>query len=221
MIAATVPLDADVPGLEVKYTRSGSKSHVTSIVRVPLPVNVPVAVFTGLLPPLAVPVVIVPFAARKTLPLATSAAVAVVTEASSNRAVPPPVFGRMTAGTPVYDAPIRVIFCATEPPPYDIVKIFVVLSCEILGRERLPATPRSVTPLLILVAMTLACSVEEMLTVPPVVYPAGIVTVPALVLIVPLVEPLFAMLPLTDPLEPKAVLPVRTSAEVMSADAVS
>jgi hypothetical protein len=59
-----------------------------------------------------VPVVIVPFAARNIFPLATSLAVAVVTEASSNLAVPPPVFGSVTAGTAEYDAPIKVMFCA-------------------------------------------------------------------------------------------------------------
>ena len=83
-----------------------------------------------------------------------------------------------------------------------MLNIFVELSCEMVGSARDPATPRSVTPLLMLLAITLACSVELMLTVPPEVYPAGIVTVPALVDIVPLVLPLFAMLPLTSPLDP-------------------
>ena len=101
MMAATVPLDAVVPGFDVKYTMSGSKAHDTSMVRVPLPVKVPVAVLTVVPPPLAVPVVMVPSDARNTLPLATSDAVAVVTVASSKRAVPPPVFGRVTAGTAV------------------------------------------------------------------------------------------------------------------------
>lgn len=64
-------------------------------------------------------------------------------------------------------------------------RIFVVPSCEIEGSARDPATPRSVTPLLMLPAVIFDCSVELIATVPPVVYPAGIVTVPALVLIVP------------------------------------
>ena len=67
-------------------------------------VNVPWTKLDEPLPPLLVPVVIVPSEARKTLPLATSEAVAVVMDASSNRAVP------------------------QNHPPYDIVKIFVVLS---------------------------------------------------------------------------------------------
>ena len=50
-------------------------------------------------PPDAVPVVMVPSDARKILPCATSDAVAVVTVASSNLAVPPPVLGSVTAGT--------------------------------------------------------------------------------------------------------------------------
>ena len=41
---------------------------------------------------------------------------------------------------------------------------------------------------------------------------------PDFVLMVPEVEPLFAMLPETDPVEPKAVLPVSTSLDEMSTD---
>ena len=63
-----------------------------------LPVPCTTCVFLLVPPPLAVPVVIVPSDARKILPLATSDAVAVVTVASSNRAVPPPVFGSRIAG---------------------------------------------------------------------------------------------------------------------------
>lgn len=83
-----------------------------------------------------------------------------------------------------------------------MLRIFVVLSWLMLGRESVPETPRILTPLLMFDAMIFACSVELMPTVPPDVYPAGIVTVPAFVLIVPLVEPLFAMLPVIDPDEP-------------------
>lgn len=100
-------------------------------------------------------------------------------------------------------------------------RIFVVLSCEIDGSEREPATPRSVTPLLMLDAIIFACSVELIATVPPVVYPAGTVTVPAFVEIVPLVEPLLAIEPDTDPDALKAVFPVRISAPDASAPAVS
>ena len=102
-----------------------------------------------------------------------------------------------------------------------MLNIFVVLSCEMVGSARDPDTPRIVTPELMLLAVILDCSVELIATVPPVVYPAGIVTVPALVLIVPLVEPLFAIDPETDPDAPNAVLPVSMSAPVTSALVVS
>ena len=99
--------------------------------------------------------------------------------------------------------------------------IFVVLSCDIEGSARDPACPRIVTPLLILDAIILDCSVLEMDTVPPEVYPAGIVIDPAFVLIVPPVLPLFAMLPLIDPDELNALLPDRISPAAASAPAVS
>ena len=66
-----------------------------------------------------------------------------------------------------------------------------------VGVVKEPDTPSSVTPDLILPAITFACSVELIDTVPPEVYPAGIFTVPAFVEIVPLVEPLLAMLPVS------------------------
>ena len=59
-----------------------------------------------------------------------------------------------------------------------------------------------------------------MLTVPPVVYPAGMVTVPAFVLIVPPVAPLFAIEPLTEPDELNATLPERISPADASASPV-
>lgn len=102
-----------------------------------------------------------------------------------------------------------------------MLKIFVVLSCEIVGKEREPACPRIVTPLFMFDAMIFACSDELIETVPPVVYPAGIETVPAFVEIVPDVEPLLAIEPLTDPEEPKAVFPVKRSDPEKSAAAVS
>lgn len=90
-----------------------------------------------------------------------------------------------------------------------------------VGRANVPLTPNSVTPDLMLDAITFACSVEEIATVPPEVYPAGMVTVPALVEIVPEVEPLFAIEPETEPLAEYPVLPVNTSPEVMFPSAVS
>ena len=67
-------------------------------------------------PPLAVPVVCVPSAAKKILPLATSDALAVVGVTSTKDAVPPPVFGNLTDGTALYDAPHNEIFCAISSP---------------------------------------------------------------------------------------------------------
>ena len=105
------------------------------------------------------------------------------------------------------------------PPPYEMDRIFVVLSCEMLGIWSEPLTPRMLLPLKILPATQSDTFVSE--TVPPVVYPAGIVTVPAFVPIVPEVEPLFAIEPLTDPVAPKAVLPVSRSPAATLAEAVS
>ena len=78
---------------------------------------------------------------------------------------------------------------AVAPP------LAIVVSTTMLD----PACPRIVTPLLILSAMIFACSVESIATVPPEVYPAGIVTVPAFVEISPLVSPLLVMLPVFLP----------------------
>jgi hypothetical protein len=69
--------------------------------------------------------------------------------------------------------------------------------------------------------MIFACSVSDILTVPPEVYPAGTVTVPAFVEIVPLVEPLFAIPPDMDPDDPNALVPVRMSLDVAVAPDVS
>lgn len=100
-------------------------------------------------------------------------------------------------------------------------RIFVVESCEIDGSESDPATPSKVTPLLMFDAMILLCSVLDMETVPPVVYPAGMETVPALVEIVPDVLPLLDIPPETEPEAPNAVFPVSTCSLVMSALDVS
>ena len=59
------------------------------------------------------------------------------------------------------------------------------------GIASVPLTPRMVFPFKMFAARQSSTPDSE--TVPPEVYPAGIVTVPALVEIVPLVEPLFAM----------------------------
>ena len=90
-----------------------------------------------------------------------------------------------------------------------------------VGRDNVPLTPKRVTPDLMLAPMILLCSVAEIATVPPEVYPAGMVTVPALVEIVPEVEPLFAIEPDTEPVAEYPVLPVKTSADVMFPSAVS
>ena len=91
----------------------------------------------------------------------------------------------------------------------------------IVGSASDPSTPRMLTPLLMLLAVTLLCSVASIVTLPPEVYPAGITTDPAFVLIVPPVGPLFAIPPDTDPDDPYPVFPVRTSDEVIFASDVS
>lgn len=90
-------------------------------------------------------------------------------------------------------------------------RIFVVLSCEIVGRDRVPAMPRTVFPVSNVDAVKSATADAKMDTVPPEVYPAGMVTVPDLVEIVPPVAPLFGILPVTAPLLPYAVFPDRIS----------
>ena len=109
------------------------------------------------------------------------------------------------------------------PPPllYDIDNILVPESCEIVGDDRLPACPSIVTPDLIFAAIIFACSASAIFTVPPEVYPAGIVTVPAFVEILPLVLPLFAMLPEMLPEAPYAVFVVKISPLAASAADVS
>ena len=98
-------------------------------------------------------------------------------------------------------------------------RTFVVESCEIVGIARFPLTPRIVFPDRMFPATQSVTPDRE--TVPPLVYPAGIVTVPATVEIVPLVEPLFAIDPEIDPDAPNAVLLVSTSPADMSAVLVS
>ena len=96
-----------------------------------------------------------------------------------------------------------------------------MLDWLIVGSVALPLTPNIVLPLTIELATQSVTADAWIETVPPEVYPAGIVTVPDFVLIVPLVLPLFAMLPLIEPDELKALLPVRMSAAEASAEAVS
>jgi len=100
-----------------------------------------------------------------------------------------------------------------------MLRIFVVLSCEIDGIASDPATPRIDLPVRMLPATQSVTFVND--TVPPVVYPAGIVTVPAFVPIVPDVLPLLAIDPETDPDAPYAVFPVRMSAAAALAEDVS
>ena len=66
-----------------------------------------------------------------------------------------------------------------------------------LGIASEPLTPSIDFPVKMLAAIQSDTLVSD--TVPPVVYPAGIVTVPAFVPIVPEVLPLLAMLPEMDP----------------------
>ena len=79
-----------------------------------------------------------------------------------------------------------------------MLNILVVESWEIVGIVSDPETPNTVLPLNKFAGVKSETAVRE--TVPPLVYPAGIVTVPALVEIVPLVSPLFAILPVSEPL---------------------
>lgn len=94
----------------------------------------------------SVPAVFVPSAARNSFPAATSAAVAVVTDTSSNLAVPPPVCGSTTAGTSAYDAPSNVIFLAMVAPCYEMLNTFVDWSWVMIGAESVPVTEKIVTP---------------------------------------------------------------------------
>jgi hypothetical protein len=111
--------------------------------------------------------------------------------------------------------------CHKNTPNQLIERILVVLDWLIVGSVALPLTPNIVLPLTIELATQSVTAEAAIETVPPEVYPAGIVTVPDFVLIVPLVLPLFAMLPLIEPDELKALLPVRMSAAEASAEAVS
>ncbi len=81
-----------------------------------------------------------------------------------------------------------------------MLKIFVVASCEMDGITSDPFTPKILLPVRIFPATQSVTLVR--LTVPPLVYPAGMLYVPALVPIVPPVAPLLAIEPLTEPLEP-------------------
>ena len=81
-----------------------------------------------------------------------------------------------------------------------MLSILVPLSCEIVGTVKPPETPSIDFPVSMFPATQSDTFVSD--TVPPEVYPAGIVTVPALVPIVPDVLPLFAMLPEMDPVDP-------------------
>ena len=100
-------------------------------------------------------------------------------------------------------------------------RIFVVPSCDTVGTVRLPDTPSTVFPLNRFALVRSVTAEDLMDTVPPDVYPVGMDTVPDLVEISPLVEPLFAILPLTEPLAPYALFPVSKSPAAKLALAVS
>ena len=100
-----------------------------------------------------------------------------------------------------------------------MVNTFVVLFWLIVGITSEPDTPRMLLPFKIFPLTQSDTLVSD--TVPPVVYPAGIETVPDFVPIVPLVEPLFAIDPETDPDAPKPVFPLKTSPAAISAPDVS
>ena len=95
----------------------------------------------------------------------------------------------------------------------------MVPSCEMLGIASEPLTPRILLPERMLPATQSVTLVND--TVPPLVYPTGMVTVPDFAPIVPPVAPLFAIDPETEPEAPKAVFPVSTSPAEISAVAVS
>lgn len=100
-----------------------------------------------------------------------------------------------------------------------MLNTFVVESCEMDGIAKVPWTPKIVFPFKIFPATQSVTADERIETVPPLVYPLGIVTVPDLVEIVPSVEPLFAIDPSTEPLDPYPFFPVNTSlAEISPSD---
>ena len=84
---------------------------------------------------------------------------------------------------------------------------------------RLPFTPRMLLPVRMLPATQSDTFVSE--TVPPEVYPDGIVYVPVLVPIIPPVDPLSVIDPEIEPVEPNAVLPDKISPAAASAAEVS
>ena len=93
-----------------------------------------------------------------------------------------------------------------------------MLSCEIVGTVKPPDTPRMFLPDRMFALTQSVTFVRE--TVPPEVYPAGIVYVPAFVPIVPPVAPLFVIPPVSSPVDVKNFFPDRTLAEVASASPV-
>lgn len=80
-----------------------------------------------------------------------------------------------------------------------MLNTLVVPSCDTDTMLKLPLTPKIDFPLKMLDATQSDTAEDLMLTVPPLVYPAGILTVPAFVCISPLVLPLLGILPTTSP----------------------
>ena len=74
------------------------------------------------------------------LRMSDAAAAPLAMVVSINEAVPPPVFGTVINGTSLYEAPAIVIFCAMRTPPYEMLRTFVVPSCEITAAESDPVT---------------------------------------------------------------------------------
>ena len=89
------------------------------------------------------------------------------------------------------------------------------------GIAKVPETPKIVFPFKIFPATQSVTADERIETEPPEVYPAGIVTEPDLVEIVPPVAPLFAMFPVSSPVDPYAFFPFKMSLVLASALSVS
>ena len=91
-------------------------------------------------PPLEVPTCNVPVASKKHFPDATSAGVAVVSDGSAKSAVPPPLLWERYGGYALEQCAEQAYILShiIQPPFQEMDRIFVVLSCEMVGRVRLP-----------------------------------------------------------------------------------
>ena len=151
--------------------------------------------------PLAVPTCLFPLESKKTLPVRTSSAVAVVSDTSVATG------GASAPSTPRTVLPFKK-FCGsrsavsvrlTVPPvvyPSGIVTVpfFVPIVPPVFPLTGIPPSiPRILFPLRTFSGRRSATSDSD--TVPPVVYPSGIITEPPLVLITPPVAPLTGIPP--------------------------